>query len=98
MKVRKKGERENEKTREEAIGYIKQAIGNVNDAFKWVFQAKDYENAELVFQALENLKIAYADMDSKGIWKMAETKAETISLLNDAADQIAEAVSLLLTS
>lgn len=82
--------------KENAAEYVKDSIASVNDAFKWIFMAKDYDDAYLVFEALESLKIAFENLSgSARVWNNNSTKAETIDELKKATEQIEIALVLL---
>lgn len=76
--------------------YAKDAVCNVNDAFRWAFMAGDYENASLLFSALDDLKIACENMgESEKVWKRNATKEETVTALEEALELTEKALALL---
>lgn len=92
-------EEEKKIIKENARDYTKDAIFCVNDAFKWVFKSGDYECSRLVFEALESIKIAFANMsECDKIWNKPSTRKETLELLKMADNQIKEIIDILQTS
>ena len=76
--------------------YAEDAVCNVNDAFRWAFMSGDYENASLLFSALDDLKIACENMgESEKIWKRNETEEETVAMLEEALMLTEKALVLL---
>lgn len=82
--------------KENAEGYVKDAIAVTEDAFRWTFCAGDYESAKLVFEALDSLKIAHENLsESERMWKRESTRKEAIDALRKAERLAGEALSLL---
>lgn len=82
--------------RKNAKEYTKDAVCCVKDAFRWTFMSGDYENASLLFSALDDLKIACENMsESEKVWKRNETEEETVAMLEEALELTEKALTLL---
>ncbi len=68
----------------QAYEYLNDAVFTLNDAFSWMFKAKQYDKAYIIFDTLERLKIALYDVseesegDAKEMLKEADKKIKYV--------------------